>query len=201
VRIVPFELERYLRSHSGTTATYAAPDARGETVRTAGPAPRPSIRTQVIDKLVKPGTASRHRPCRHTALCAGPSVSTSDEAPRPKGVSLPSAEIVSHSCVGRPTSRAPMCPTGLGDVKPYVHRLKPTWGAVRAKAPCLTPEFITADSIRRRQEGDLQRRRRPCPRASHGGQHRRPATSASPVLEGTAPSGVSGASSGSAGEA
>jgi len=53
VRIVPFELERYLRSHPGTTATYATPTGRGETIRTTGPAAHSSAGTQVIDKIVK----------------------------------------------------------------------------------------------------------------------------------------------------
>ncbi len=37
VRLVPFELERYLRSHPGTTATYSTTGALGESIRTAGP--------------------------------------------------------------------------------------------------------------------------------------------------------------------
>ncbi|MDQ6726184.1 MAG: HTTM domain-containing protein [Actinomycetota bacterium] len=52
-RLVPFELERYLRSHPGTTATFAMTDGRVETVRTAGSAPDASIATQIIDKIVK----------------------------------------------------------------------------------------------------------------------------------------------------
>jgi len=53
VRLVPFELDRYLRSHPGTRATYATTDARGETIRTAPVAPDSSIAMRVLDKIVK----------------------------------------------------------------------------------------------------------------------------------------------------
>lgn len=54
VRLVPFELERYLRSHRGTTATYATTGAGGETIRTTGPTPPySSLATRFIDKVVK----------------------------------------------------------------------------------------------------------------------------------------------------
>ncbi len=53
--LVRFELERYLRSHPGTTATYVTTDARGETTRTAGPATaRTALSgTLMLDKIIK----------------------------------------------------------------------------------------------------------------------------------------------------
>ena len=55
LRLVRFELERYLRSHPGTTATYVTTDALGETTRTAGPATAPSAlsATLILDKIIK----------------------------------------------------------------------------------------------------------------------------------------------------
>ena len=54
VRLVPFELERHLRSHPGTTATYATTDALGEKVVTAGPVTDAAPLTRrFLDKFVK----------------------------------------------------------------------------------------------------------------------------------------------------
>lgn len=54
VRLVPFELERYLRSHPGTTATYATADARGERIHSAGPTTGSTpLTTRILDKIVK----------------------------------------------------------------------------------------------------------------------------------------------------
>ena len=52
-RLVRFELERYLRAHPGTTATYAELAAGGETTRTTGSGAAPSPATAVVDRLVK----------------------------------------------------------------------------------------------------------------------------------------------------
>lgn len=51
-RLVRFELERYLRSHPGTSTTYATAAAAGETTQTTGPAAAPSA-TPVLDWIVK----------------------------------------------------------------------------------------------------------------------------------------------------
>jgi len=54
VRLVPFELERYLRSHPGTTATYAITDSLGDQVVAARPgSDRGSLTSRFLDKLVK----------------------------------------------------------------------------------------------------------------------------------------------------
>ena len=54
VRLVPFELERHLRSHPGTIAAYATTDAEGEKVLTAGPATDAAPLTRrLLDKIVK----------------------------------------------------------------------------------------------------------------------------------------------------
>jgi hypothetical protein len=54
VRLVPFELERHLRSHPGTVATYATTDAWGEKVLTAGPGSNAAPPTRrLLDKIVK----------------------------------------------------------------------------------------------------------------------------------------------------
>ncbi|MDQ3640443.1 MAG: hypothetical protein M3450_02945, partial [Actinomycetota bacterium] len=54
VRLVPFELERHLRSHPGTVATYATTDALGVKVLTAGPgADAAPLTRRFLDKIVK----------------------------------------------------------------------------------------------------------------------------------------------------
>jgi hypothetical protein len=54
VRLVPFELERHLRSRPGTIATYATTDAQGDKVLTAGPGTdSASLTRQFLDKIVK----------------------------------------------------------------------------------------------------------------------------------------------------
>jgi len=54
-RLVRDELERYLRSHPGTTATYVTTDALGDIVDTAGPGGTSSAlpMTWLLDKVVK----------------------------------------------------------------------------------------------------------------------------------------------------
>ncbi len=54
-RLVRFELERYLRSHPATTATYATTDGRGETIHRAGPGRNPTgpSMTRIVDEIVK----------------------------------------------------------------------------------------------------------------------------------------------------
>lgn len=54
-RLVRFELERYLRSHPGTRASYATTAATGETIRTAGSDAQHTAlpTTRVLDKIVK----------------------------------------------------------------------------------------------------------------------------------------------------
>ncbi|MBA3421592.1 MAG: HTTM domain-containing protein [Thermoleophilaceae bacterium] len=51
-RLVRFELERYLRSHPGTTATYATA-AAGEATQTAVPNSAATPATAILDRLVK----------------------------------------------------------------------------------------------------------------------------------------------------
>ena len=54
VRLVPFELERHLRSHPGTIVTYATTDALGDKVLTAGPGTDAAPLTRrFLDKIVK----------------------------------------------------------------------------------------------------------------------------------------------------
>lgn len=54
-RLVRFELERYLRSHPGATATYVKTNAPGGTIRTAGPVTTaPALSgTLILDKIIK----------------------------------------------------------------------------------------------------------------------------------------------------
>ncbi len=51
-RVVRFELERYLRSHPGTTATYTTA-AAGETTQTAAAGSSATLATAILDGLVK----------------------------------------------------------------------------------------------------------------------------------------------------
>ena len=54
LRLVPFELERHLRSHPGTIATYASTDAQGVKVLTAGPgADAAPLTRRFLEKIVK----------------------------------------------------------------------------------------------------------------------------------------------------
>ena len=54
VRLVPFELDRHLRSHPGTIATYTTTDARGDKVLTAGPGDDAAPLTRrFLEKIVK----------------------------------------------------------------------------------------------------------------------------------------------------
>ncbi len=54
VRLVPFELERHLRSHPGTIVTYATTEASGDKVLTAGPGTGAAPLTRrFLDKIVK----------------------------------------------------------------------------------------------------------------------------------------------------
>ena len=53
-RFVPYELERYLRSHPDTTVTYAKGDAGAETLVTARPGTdRAPLTTRLLDKIAK----------------------------------------------------------------------------------------------------------------------------------------------------
>lgn len=53
-RLMPYELERYLRSHPGTTVTYATADAGAEAFVTAGPGrDGASLTTRLLDKIAK----------------------------------------------------------------------------------------------------------------------------------------------------
>ncbi len=52
-RLVRFELERYLRSHPATTATYASAGASGATTRIAAPDATATPMTAILDRLVK----------------------------------------------------------------------------------------------------------------------------------------------------
>jgi len=53
--LVRYEVERYLRSHPATTATYVTTDAAGDAVHTVGPhsGSRALPTTQILDKVVK----------------------------------------------------------------------------------------------------------------------------------------------------
>ncbi len=54
VRLVPFELNRHLRSHPGTIVTYATTEALGDKVLTAGPGTDAAPLTRrFLDKIVK----------------------------------------------------------------------------------------------------------------------------------------------------
>ena len=54
VRLLPFELERHLRSHPGTTATYSTTDAHGVKVLTAGPGTDAApLARRLLDNIVK----------------------------------------------------------------------------------------------------------------------------------------------------
>ena len=54
IRLVPFELERQLRSHPGTFATYATTDARGDNVLIAGSGTDgASLARHLLDKIAK----------------------------------------------------------------------------------------------------------------------------------------------------
>jgi GrpB-like predicted nucleotidyltransferase (UPF0157 family) len=53
-RLVRFELERYLRSHPGTVASYATTTATGETILTRDSDAYPAgLSTRLPDKIVK----------------------------------------------------------------------------------------------------------------------------------------------------
>ncbi|MGI9062769.1 MAG: hypothetical protein ACR2FQ_02970, partial [Pseudonocardiaceae bacterium] len=52
-RLVRFELERYLRSHPGTSATYTAAIPAGETTQTTEPASAAPSATPILDRIMK----------------------------------------------------------------------------------------------------------------------------------------------------
>ncbi len=54
-RLVRYEVERYLRSHPATTATYITTDATGDAVHTVGPhsGSRALPTTRILDKVAK----------------------------------------------------------------------------------------------------------------------------------------------------